>query len=65
MSSPPAIPETGKEEAVNECSRDGCGQPIPVPPVTPEYDPAGRVYCSDECLDAVSEAAYEQIYKVR
>ena len=40
---------------IPDCFR--CGDPITGKPVRAGYDPAGRVFCSDECMDAEDEAA--------
>jgi len=42
------------------CTR--CGEPVTGTPVADPEDPAGRVYCTEECRIADAEAAYEQYY---
>ncbi len=40
-----------------------CGKPVTGTPVTDPDDPLRRTWCSDECLDASAEGAYEQRYR--
>ena len=45
-----------------ECSRPACDEPLGPGAISDPSDPLGRAWCSDECADAGSEAAYAQMY---